>query len=280
MRLELPMLNTRVDVFVGPNPDATGPFYYWPFSPDAAAQFLQIILIGAGGGGGSGRQGDVATIRGGGQGGAGGAYHTGFYPAWMLGPGNIYNVLAGAGGPGGAAIDTVDTSGNGGTDGKASGFHNLVQANGGRGGDPGYRTMAADAYGVGAYTTPWPGGGGGGTNTNAIWHNGQTGLAGGGGGGGAWYDAADGVHDGGSSGMSSGLQSRTGFASAGQDGQNQPENWPLPSCGGGGGHVGGNGGVGGFYGGGGGGGGASLNGTPSGGGGAGANGIVVITQYF
>jgi hypothetical protein len=159
MRLELPQLNTKVDVFVGPNPDADPPFYYWNFTVDPLAQFLQVVVIGAGGGGGSGRQGATGTIRGGGQGGAGGAYNTGFYPAYMLDPTANFNVLAGAGGAGGAPQTNPDTSGIGGTDGGNSMFHNFVRAEGGIRGQGGFNVTSPNAYRIGTYNTPWPGGG-------------------------------------------------------------------------------------------------------------------------
>jgi hypothetical protein len=280
MRLELPQLNTKVDVFVGPNPDADPPFYYWNFTVDPLAQFLQVVVIGAGGGGGSGRQGATGTIRGGGQGGAGGAYNTGFYPAYMLDPTANFNVLAGAGGAGGAPQTNPDTSGIGGTDGGNSMFHNFVRAEGGIRGQGGFNVTSPNAYRIGTYNTPWPGGGGGVCSTDPTWRNGHYGLGGGGGGAGGWYDATEVTYDGGISGSCEGLQTRVGYARTGADGENQPVNWPLPSCGGGGGHLGENGGLGGAYGGGGGGGGASINGAPSGAGGAGASGIVIITSYF
>jgi hypothetical protein len=292
MRLELPNMNTKVDVFVGPNPNAAGALKTWDFTVDPSAQFLQVMVIGGGGGGGSGRVGATGTIRSGGHGGGGGGYGTGFYPAFMFTPGTVYPIWSGVGGAGAASVSDPDADGLTGGDGGSAYFADLVRVQGGIGGGRGENAYGSDVYQLGTgidvpgvYSTPWPGGGGGVSANTGIWHDGETRLAGGGGGGGGWIDPVERGYEGGQGGWCPGLQTRTGFTPPGDDGASQPVNAPLPSSGGGGGGDGntpggGNGGNGGAYGGGGGGGGGATNGTPSGAGGNGADGIVVVISYF
>lgn len=286
MRLQTPDLATQVDVFVGANPDNAVAPHGYTFALTPGFRFVQVFVIGAGGGGGAGRRGATGTQRNGGGGGQGGQMNVGNYPAFML-TDSDFAVVAGAGGTAGAETTADDTDGQYGGDGGDSYFHTFAIAAGGAGGIGGGSVAPADEYTGTNAMTPWSGGRGGVSGVATFHRQGEDGMGGGGGGAGAWINAAasnDPVP--GPSGTSIGFHDQAPFAvpvagAPGEDGFDQPANWPLPSGGGAGGYAGYAGGAGGNYGGGGGGGGAGVNGTtPGGAGGVGADGIVVIVQYF
>lgn len=92
-----PPLSTVHKVTVYATPGDTG-----TWTKDAAAKFIEVIMVGGGGGGGGGASNKASgVIRMGGSGGGGGARHCAFGPADSFGATESYQV--GQGGGGGAA---------------------------------------------------------------------------------------------------------------------------------------------------------------------------------
>jgi len=275
------------------------------WNKDARTQMVTIYGWSGGGGGGSGRQG-LTTLAGGGSGGSCGAFSF-TTPAEFFG--SSETVTIGAGGSGGAAQTSASTNGNNGNNGGSSyiGYTGATTASaapnigiGGNGGSTGtvgghvstfYISGASNqvqtsgggnaANGSSALTqilspSMGPGAGGAGADSTTA-RQGGTGapivgapslitiLAGGAGGiEGGTINGSDG---------NPALSSGTGGILCGGSG----------GGGGGGQSVGssaGNGGKGGLPGGGGGGGGGSINGTNSGAGGDGANGKIIVVEWF
>jgi hypothetical protein len=113
-----------------------------------------VICIGAGGGGGSGRRGPTGVIRSGGGAGGGGAFVQRFMRAATL-TSPTYSITIGAGGNGGAAQTTDNTSGNAGTNGGQTSFGSLVIADKGNAGQGGGSSSGtAGAGGQASLCTP------------------------------------------------------------------------------------------------------------------------------
>ena len=113
-----------------------------------------VVCIGAGGGGGSGRRGPTGVIRSGGGAGGGGAFVQRFMRAATL-TSPTYSITIGAGGNGGAAQTTDNTSGNAGTNGGQTSFGSLVIADKGNAGQGGGSSSGtAGAGGQASLCTP------------------------------------------------------------------------------------------------------------------------------
>lgn len=267
----------------------------------AGAKFVYILAYGGGGGGGSGRRRAVASLAtacsGGGGGAAGGRIEL-FIPATQLGA--TETVTVGAGGTGGAAIATDDSSGNGGTNGGNSLVGSWLIARGGTGGNGGTTTSgtagtgcvaAAIMYtgstiytssgGAGGTSSSSPGNkggysGGGGAGSPGFAANGTTenvGLAGGKGGA-AFTTSTTGTSGGGAFGNAhgnggNGSNSTTYFVGGDGGGSGGSGNLVAAGAGGNGGYPSGAGG-----------GGGGAHGANSGAGGNGGNGYVRIVTFF
>jgi hypothetical protein len=277
--------------------DAPGSYNY-NFTPGTAGFFL-IWIVGGGGGGGSGRIGAAGTARSGGGGGSGGTTVFAIMPHSLFSAGAIPVNIA-AGGLGGAAVTTADTSGNAGLTctadtsfgGDGSSGNPGVRARGGGGGGGGGTSSGGTAGsgingGVGGFTFgPGSGGGGGasgGAGSNAAWPNTAALNLGGGGGGGV--STSNTASNGGSgrypiqfrSGGSQGAGGSGGVnGGAGTSGNWGGFGWGSGGGGGGGGTSTGGAGGDGWRGGGGGGGGGGTNGFSSGAGGKGGDGYALI----
>jgi hypothetical protein len=261
----------------------------WTKAP--LAEWVEVLLLGAGAGGGSGRRGAAGSARAGGQAGQCGVLNTMGFRASSLGA--TESVTVGAGGAGGAAQTSDSSDGNVGTAGGNSTFGTHLV---GLGGNPGAggstaasailnalqplrgamsaQIVATSVTAATAATTPGPAAGGG-SNGGGI-STGNTAFAGAAGANGS--TASNTMTNGGTAGATSG-----GNGGAGDSISDTVNQFGGAGGGGGGGNSGGAGGsagAGGTPGGGGGGGGASVNGNASGAGGAGARGEVRITTCF
>jgi len=293
--------------------DTPGTFTW---TKDTRTQMITVIAWAGGAGGGSGRRGASTQAGGGGGGGAGGVIFV-TYPASMFN--NTETVIVGTGGIGGIPQTVNNTDGisppppsvteqssfgylvansnstpNGGTVGGAGGgqgqsclingvmvsYNSLSPGSAGAGAN----TNGADGRPIGVKTGTNPycllvggGGGGGGGANNGFFLNGGNGAS--------IYDLNSTLlFSGGSGGIESGTIDGGNGITPGFTGNTHGLFLGGTGGGGGGGQkagaVAGNGGKGGFPGGGGGGGGGSLNGTNSGAGGAGADGLVMVIEYF
>lgn len=248
----------------------------WTKAPGVAR--VRVAAIGGGAGGASGATVASGTPTGNAFGGGAGGYSAGDFAAADL-PSSI-SVTIGAGGSGGAAVLTPNSSGNTPKVGSPTTFGSFLTAAGGSG-------AALAGWGTvqnGAPATVVPAG-----VVGVAGPNGAAGMSGAGGAGGA-ISAAPGFTAGGFGGGGSGSVVGGG-GNGGSDGNagaaggaTAAVNSVVGGGGGGGGCSsvlanGGQGGSGGGYGSGGGGGGAALNGHSSGAGGNGAPGILVVTSW-
>ena len=259
------------------------------FSWNKPANAVQtyVAVQAAGGGGGSGRQGLAGSVRSGGGGGGGGGFAESWLDPAALGP--TETVVVAAGGLGGAAAGTVDTSGNPGTAASLTKFGTtaFVQPNRGDPGGGGTAGTGAGAAGGGGLFTG--GAGGSGSATGAAGANGAgapLGARASGGGAGGGITTGNATSNGGQGGV---LSSRnyftpSGVAGGSQDGKSDPTTIPGPGTSGGSGGASnlsapaGKGGDG-VLGSGGGGGGCSVNGSASGAGGKGGDGYVIVLTW-
>ena len=115
------------------------------WTKQATDVFVMVELWGAGGGGGSGRRGASSTVRQGGGGGGGGARVKMMFKAADL-PSTV-SVSIGAGGAGGAAITTNDSSGLLGSVGGNTTFGSYLTAYGGGGGWLGLDNASLQSWG-------------------------------------------------------------------------------------------------------------------------------------
>lgn len=274
------------------------------FTKDPNVKLYYVELCSGGGGGGSGRRGAANTNRGGGGGGASASIMRGFiHPSQVPSSGTV---TIGAGGVGGAGAALDDTNGQAGGAGGFSDFCGI------------YRTVTAPGGGAGSTTSGGGGVGSIGSTavsfeTYAMLNGGNGGLPGAGngaasntlvptpGGGGGGINTTNTTGNGGNGGQRQGLTPRLngtainggsggGGGVSGSNGSNGNTSVVYFSgvifgTGGGGGGsgsagVGGNGGGGAGFGSGGGGGGASTNGFISGAGGNGADGYVILVEYY
>jgi hypothetical protein len=267
----------------------------------AGAKLVYILAFAGGGGGGSGRRRAVASVGAGAYGGGGGAAggRTELWiPATELGA--TETVTVGAGGTGGAARTTDDTSGAGGVDGDNSTVGSWIFARGASGGSGGTTAAGNAGAGAGGVAVTYSGtviysfSGGTGANTTGSSGN-RGGYNGGGGSGGGGFaassttEAAGGVGGKGGSIFTSVASGVGGGGAAGAvhgtggNGSNATTDFIGGDGGGGGGSgnlvAAGAGGNGGYPGGGGAGGGAG-HAANSGAGGNGGNGYVRIVTFF
>lgn len=279
----------------------------------AGTTFVMVECWGGGGGGASGARGASGNYVLAGAGGGGGAYTYRLFKASDLS--SSVTVTVGAGGTGGAAITSNDTSGNRGSDGGTTSFGTYLDSYGGGGGENGVVSgtytnaiyggggggvLSAGAYEIPGYPTSSQqlststqyygqfgggattggsgfGGGGGGRGTGAYGYSSYQGGAGGGGGG--YIDNSLNYLAGGKGGSNTGL----GNNGANGGAVNASGSAGSGRQGGGGGGAGnaanaGAGGAGGLASGGG-GGGAALNGNNSGAGGVGGDGLVRVYSW-
>lgn len=136
------------------------PPYGTNVSLPASGMFVYGYLLGGGGGGGSGVSGPNATAKSGGSGGGGGDAFVFIIPIWNIRD-LVLTITAGAGGPGGAAVNAgaagSNTPGLPGTDGgytavswsDSRGSPRAFYAGGGKGGIGGTITSAVKAGGQG-----------------------------------------------------------------------------------------------------------------------------------
>jgi hypothetical protein len=101
------------------------------FNGYGGAEGYNVMVWSGGGGGGSGRRGAAASARSGGVGGGAGLMAQKYYRAADLDFSTPISVTIGAGGTGGAAVTTNDTSGNNGTAGGNTTFGSYLKAYGG-----------------------------------------------------------------------------------------------------------------------------------------------------
>ena len=266
----------------------------------AGAKLVYVLMFGGGGGGGSGRRRatlSVATAAFGGGGGGGSGRTELWIPAVDLG--STETVTVGAGGTGGTARPTDDSSGFSGSSGGESLFGSWAYVRGGGNGLGGSTTAASSGSGGGGLAESASGslsysasGGGG---TSAIGSTATRGgyRPGGGGGGGGFAAGITTGRSGGIGGKGGSLFENTtsslgGGASggaaenSGNNGSNSATYFVGGDGGGGGGSgatTAGAGGNGGYPGGGGGGGGAG-DGVNSGAGGIGGDGYVRVVTFF
>ncbi|GAA4117357.1 hypothetical protein GCM10022215_17890 [Nocardioides fonticola] len=266
------------------------------FTKDARSQIIEVEGIGGGNGGGSGAVVASGTACSGGAAGAGGAGFLRRMPASVVAASVPCTV--GAGGAGGAAVSTASTAGSDGGKGGTTQFgtnstdylaYATANAVSNRGGQIG--ANAAGTTNIGQFLSAGSAQGNlagvGGAAANA------SGLSAPGGGAGGGISATPAAFNGGSGVASWGFNGSTpgggtapgGAGGAGGDAPTLSLGTVVYGSSGGGGASsitgnGGNGGNGGRYGAGGGGGGSCLNGSTSGKGGDGAQGILIIREWF
>lgn len=229
-------------------------------------KYARVICVGGGGGGGSGRFTGTGNSSAGGSGGAGGCYSVHAFRESSI-PSTVA-VTVGAGGAG-AAPKTTNGTGTGGTAGGTSSFGSLLRAVGGNLGIGGGTAATAAAAATSGATDLNAASGSvtssGGQNAPNV----AVTRAAGGGGGGGFINSTDQIVGGVGSG---GINTVTGRGSGGRGGAASLTSAPGED---------GQPGI--FPGGGGGGSGPAITtmGAPSSGkGGDGANGIVIVEEYF
>jgi hypothetical protein len=121
----------------------------WTYNTGSNIQYIKVVCAGGGGGGGSGRTSTPASgNRNGGAGGAGGNINIAYFSSQSLTT-DSYTVTVGGGGPGGARITTISSTGTAGQTGNPSSFASgstiLVRGAGGPGGSGGSATNTANA---------------------------------------------------------------------------------------------------------------------------------------
>ncbi len=297
-----PTVSSKITIYNTADSPAT-------WTKDARTLSVEVYGWAGGGGAGSGRKGTSTAAGGGGGGGAGGTFY-------FQGAASVFNatesVVIGAGGTGGAAQTTNATNGNPGVSaGGNTSFGNMLCLGGGVG-TGGTTTNAGGGttglvifpYGTTTGVVPGVGRNGATSSTGASWGPGQTSnqsISPGGGGGGAGADTVTQrvggtgcslvnvsgtiILSGGAGGLEStginggnGNAFTTGGIFCGGSGGGGGGGY---SVGAGGATAGGNGGNGAIPGGGGGGGGGGIDAVAnSGSGGNGANGRVVVIEYF
>jgi len=261
---------------------------------DTKTKFVEFYVWSGGGGGGSGRCG-VSGAAGGGAGGAGGNLYYLKSQASLI-TGSPYTITVGTGGAGGIAINAVTTNGNPGTQGNPSSVGALIVVPGGAGGAGGVNGTATGGTSLYFSLFSIQGSANGGNGANAVATSANNYVFGwsGGGGGGSGY-ATTTARIGAAAASITQPDQTTVIVAGGLAGDNAGNtagngNPGLTGLlvggtgGGGGGHdattVAGTGGNGGTPSGGGGGGAGNLSSNASGAGGNGADGRIIIVEYF